>query len=117
MIRDWWNGPPSSSTSTSDGFLGSVDIADAGVTARNLSTGSITTDKVADASIVSCKISANAIARTVVIPFPKLLTTWGANLSSAYVLYQPIVPMNIQAVQIINQAAMENSTADGGSSK
>src|SRR3990167_2968168 len=122
MPRDWWGGPPSSSTSTTEGFIGSVDLADAGVITRNiragnitaasLSTDSVTTDKMTDATVTSCKLSDNALYRTVAIPFQKLLTTEGNNLTSAYVLYQPVVPINIQAIRIVNMAAWENATDD-----
>ena len=122
MPRDWWGGPPSSSTSTTEGFIGSVDIADAGVVTRNLaasavsasklSTDGVTTDKITDANVTSCKISDNALYRTVTIPFPKLTACFGQNLTSAYVLYQPIVPINIQSVRLHNMAAWENATDD-----
>ena len=65
-----------------------------------------------DATVTSCKLSDNALYRTVAIPFPKLLTTEGNNLTSAYILYQPVVPINIQSVRIVNTAAWENATDD-----
>lgn len=122
MPRDWWAGAPSSSTSTTEGFIGSVDIADAEVITRNLrasavtaatlSTDSVTTDKMTDATVTSCKISTNALTRTVVIPYAKLLTTWGANLACTYVLYKPLTTIRVTGFQAVNLAAMENSTAD-----
>ena len=120
-MRDWWNDEGKTSTST-DGFITETElgtcaviaskIAASAVTATKLSTDSVTTDKMTDATVTSCKLSNNALYRTVIIPFPKLAVCWGANLTSDYILYQPIVPINIQSVRIMNLAAWENATDD-----
>jgi hypothetical protein len=113
MGRDWWNGAPSSSTSTTGGFVGSMDIADAEVITQHLRDASITTAKVTDASIVSCKLSTNALTRSFVIPFTKLASTEAGSLrSSTFIVYQPIVPITLTGVQIFPMGAWENATCD-----
>ena len=123
MARDWWNGPPSTSTSTSEGFIGSMDIADAevitrhlrdaNVTAGKLSTDSVTTDKMTDATVTSCKLSTNALTRSFIIPFSKLASTEaGSLLTSTNIVYQPIVPITIAGVQIFPTGTWNNATCD-----
>ena len=113
MARDWWNGPPSTSTSTSDGFIGSVDIADAEVITRHIRDANVTTAKVTDASVTSCKLSTNALTRVVIIPFSKLATTEAASfLTSANIVYQPIVPITITGIQVFPTGTWNNATCD-----
>ncbi|HAM40670.1 MAG TPA: hypothetical protein DCP69_04875 [Candidatus Omnitrophica bacterium] len=120
-MRDWWKDAGQTSTSTV-GFITEEElascaitaakIANLAVTADKLSTDSVTTDKMTDATVTSCKLSDNALYRTVAIPFPKLTACFAQNLTSDYILYQPIVPINIQSVRIVNMAAWENATDD-----
>jgi hypothetical protein len=122
ISRDWWNDAGQSSTSTV-GFIGQDELAACAVVASNIAAGTITaceiascaieTAKVGSEAITSCKISDNALARMVVIPFPKLTTTAaGGALSSTYSLMVPLTPLNIQGVQIVTQAAWEQATCD-----
>lgn len=119
-MRDWWK---DAGTTSTGGFITETELAACAVTAAKLnasavtssrlSTDSVTTDKITDANVTSCKISTNALYRSIAIPFPKLLTTEAASLlSSTYVVYMPVVPMNIQRVSIITQAAWQNATCD-----
>jgi hypothetical protein len=90
-----------------------MDIADAEVITQHLRDAAVTTAKVTDASIVSCKLSTNALTRAFVIPFAKLASTEAASLlTSANIVFQPIVPMTITGVQIFPIGAWENATCD-----
>lgn len=123
MPRDWYRGAPSSSTSTTEGFIGSPEIADAEIITRHfrasavnsaaLSTDSVTTNKIVDATVTSCKLSSNALYRTVIIPFSKLTSTETAGaMSSDWIIHRPISVMNITGIQIATRAAWQNATCD-----
>lgn len=119
FARDWWLDAGTTSTA---GFITETELASCAVTAAKLNASAVTTAKIADSGVTTAKIAAanvtsekastNLQTRTVMLPFGKLTASSSGGWSSSYVVYQPIIPIEIQRVAIINLNNWENATAD-----
>ena len=96
---DWWL---QSGTTSTDGFVGTDEIK----------ASAVTTAKIADSNVTSEKASTNLLTRTIVIPIGKMTASSSGGWSSTYVVYRPLVPMQIQRIAVINTGVWENCTGD-----